>query len=65
MRRLPIFFLIDVSESMVGESLYQMEEALSSVVSSLRRDPYALETAYISVIAICWQAPRRSRHWSN
>ncbi|MGV1004813.1 MAG: TerY-C metal binding domain-containing protein [Candidatus Nanopelagicales bacterium] len=51
MRRLPIFFLIDVSESMVGESLYQLEEALSSVVSSLRRDPYALETAFISVIA--------------
>lgn len=50
MRRLPIFFLVDVSESMVGESLYKLEEGIASVVSSLRKDPYALETAYLSVI---------------
>ncbi len=51
MRRLPIFFLVDVSESMVGESLYQLEEGIGAVVSALRKDPYALETAFLSVIA--------------
>lgn len=50
-RRLPIFFVIDVSESMAGEELYQLEEAMRSVVSTLRKDPHALETAFISVIA--------------
>jgi uncharacterized protein YegL len=50
-RRLPIFFVIDVSESMAGDELYQLEEAMRSVISTLRKDPYALETAFISVIA--------------
>ncbi|MGH8591040.1 MAG: TerY-C metal binding domain-containing protein, partial [Gammaproteobacteria bacterium] len=51
MRRLPIFFLLDVSESMLGDELQKMEEGLSSIVRSLRRDPHALETVYLSVIA--------------
>ena len=51
MRRLPIFFLVDVSESMVGDSLDQLEEAFRSIISTLRQDPYALETAHVSVIA--------------
>ena len=55
-RRLPIFFLIDVSESMAGEELYQLEEAMRTVISTLRKDPYALETAFISVIAFAGKA---------
>lgn len=51
MRRLPIFLLVDVSESMVGENLRQMQEGLERLVRSLRTDPYALETVFISVIA--------------
>lgn len=35
---------------MVGESLYKLEEGIGAIVSTLRRDPYALETAYLSVI---------------
>jgi uncharacterized protein YegL len=50
MRRLPIFFLLDISESMVGENLYKLEEGLGSIVRQLRTDPHALETAYLSVI---------------
>jgi uncharacterized protein YegL len=50
MRRLPIFFLVDVSESMVGNSLYKLEEGIGAVVSTLRQDPYALESACLSVI---------------
>ena len=50
MRRLPIYFLIDVSESMVGEPIMQVEDGISTIIKELRSDPYALETAYISII---------------
>ncbi|MDG5496020.1 TerY-C metal binding domain-containing protein [Niveispirillum sp. BGYR6] len=56
MRRLPIFFLVDVSESMVGEKLYKLEEGIGAVVSTLRKDPYALEMAFLSVIAFAGKA---------
>lgn len=56
MRRLPIFLLVDVSESMVGETLYKLEEGIGAVVSSLRKDPYALETAHLSVIVFAGKA---------
>lgn len=51
MRRLPIFFVLDCSESMVGDSLRKMEEGLQSVIRSLRSDPHALESVFVSVIA--------------
>ena len=51
MRRLPVFFVLDCSESMVGENLRKMEEGILGVVRALRVDPHALETVYISVIA--------------
>lgn len=50
MRRLPVFFLVDVSESMAGEHLYKLEEGIGAIVSTLRKDPYALETAWISLL---------------
>lgn len=50
MRRLPVFLLIDVSESMVGDSLYQLERGLTEIARTLRTNPYALETACLSVI---------------
>lgn len=56
MRRLPIFFLLDVSESMVGKPLAQLEEGVGRIVASLRKDPTALETVYISVIAFAGKA---------
>lgn len=51
MRRLPVFFVLDCSESMVGENLKKMENAVGAIVKSLRTDPQALETVYFSVIA--------------
>lgn len=51
MRRLPIFLVIDVSESMVGNHLRQMQEGVNQLIKSLRTDPHALETVYLSVIA--------------
>ena len=50
MRRLPIYFLIDISESMVGEPIQQVEEGLASIVQALKADPYALETVWVSII---------------
>ena len=50
MRRLPIFFVLDCSESMVGENLRKMEEGVVSIVKKLRSDPHALETVYFSII---------------
>ena len=56
MRRLPIFLLLDVSESMVGESLRQMQTGLDGLITTLRQDPYALETVYLGVIAFAGRA---------
>ena len=50
MRRLPIYFLVDVSESMIGEPIQQVQEGMRTIVQELRTDPYALETVFISVI---------------
>lgn len=51
MRRLPVFFVLDCSESMIGENLKRMNDGLQMIVNDLRKDPHALETAWISVIA--------------
>ena len=56
MRRLPIYFLIDVSESMVGEPIQQVEEGMAAIVSALKSDPHALETVYVSVLVFAGQA---------
>ena len=58
MRRLPLYFLVDVSESLVGEPIQQVQDGMRMIVQELRTDPYALETAYISVIAFAGKAKR-------
>ncbi len=49
-RRLPVYLLLDTSYSMEGEALQAVQNGLDSLVTALRRDPHALETAYLSVI---------------
>ena len=56
MRRLPVYIVVDISESMAGENLRQMQEGISRLVNQLRRDPYALESVYLSVIAFAGAA---------
>jgi len=56
MRRLPIFFVLDVSESMAGENIRQLNQGLESLVKNLRTDPHALETVYLSVIVFAGKA---------
>ena len=55
MRRLPIFFLIDISESMVGEPIQQVEEGLANIIQALKSDPYAIETVWVSIIVFAGQ----------
>ena len=50
MRRLPVYLLLDTSGSMSGEPI-EAVNGVQILVSTLRQDPYALETAYLSVIA--------------
>ncbi|MGZ5191771.1 MAG: TerY-C metal binding domain-containing protein [Flavisolibacter sp.] len=56
MRRLPIYFLIDISESMVGEPIQQVEEGLSMIIKELKTDPHALETVWVSIVVFAGQA---------
>ena len=35
MRRLPVYFLVDVSESMVGEPIQQVENGMRQIVQEL------------------------------
>lgn len=56
MRRLPIYFLIDTSESMIGEPIEQVQKGMRTIVQELRNDPYALETVWVSVIAFAGKA---------
>ncbi|RYD27366.1 MAG: VWA domain-containing protein [Verrucomicrobiaceae bacterium] len=49
-RRLPVFLLLDTSGSMKGEPLESLRVGLQALVSSLRQDPYALESVHLSVI---------------
>ena len=55
MRRLPIYFLIDISESMVGEPIQQVEEGLATIIQALKTDPHALETVFVSIIVFAGQ----------
>ena len=50
MRRLPVYILLDTSGSMYGEPIEAVKNGVQILVSTLRSDPYALETAYLSVI---------------
>lgn len=56
MRRLPIYFLIDISESMVGEPIQQVEEGLATIIKELKTDPYSIETVWVSIIVFAGQA---------
>lgn len=50
MRRLPIYLVIDCSESMVGKPIKCVEEGITTIIRTLKQSPYALETTVLSVI---------------
>lgn len=49
-RRLPVYLLLDCSESMAGPAVEAVVRGVEALVSELRGDPQALETAHLSVI---------------
>lgn len=55
-RRLPIYFLIDVSRSMGGDKMAAVNEGLQGIINKLRKDPVALETGYVSIITFSTEA---------
>lgn len=50
MRRLPVYLLLDTSGSMKGEPIESVKVGLSTLVSSLRGDPHALDTVHLSIM---------------
>jgi uncharacterized protein YegL len=56
MRRLPVYLVLDVSGSMHGEPIEAVRNGMQILASTLRTDPYALETAFLSVILFDGQA---------
>lgn len=49
-RVLPVYLLIDTSGSMKGEPIESVRVGIEAMLSTLRQDPYALETVSISII---------------
>jgi len=56
MRRLPIYFLIDVSESMVGTPIKKVEEGIATIIQQLKTDAIAIETVWVSIVIFAGQA---------
>lgn len=50
MRRLPVYLLLDCSESMAGPPLEAVENGVVVMLAALRKNPYAMETVHMSII---------------
>jgi uncharacterized protein YegL len=50
MRRLPVYLVLDTSGSMTGEPIEAVKNGVQMMISSLRQNPQAIETAFLSVI---------------
>ncbi|NES99792.1 MAG: VWA domain-containing protein [Sphaerospermopsis sp. SIO1G1] len=55
-RRLPIYLLLDCSESMAGDAFYSLKNSLNAMIGELKTNPTALETVTISIITFSNQA---------
>lgn len=50
MRRLPVYLLLDTSGPMTGEPIEAVKNGVQMMVHSLRQNPQAIETAFVSII---------------
>ena len=50
-RRLPVYLVLDCSESMVGEAIDAVTTGVRDLTDRLQSDPHAIETVVLSVIA--------------
>src|SRR5580704_6296905 len=55
-RRLPVYLLVDCSESMAGPAIAEVERGVQTLLTELRENPLALESCYLSVITFARQA---------
>lgn len=55
-RRLPVYLVLDTSGSMTGAPIAAVETGVQLLTTTLRTDPHALETAYLSVITFSERA---------
>ena len=56
MRRLPVYLLLDTSGSMTGEPIEAVKNGVQMMIHSLRQNPQAIETAFVSIITFCSDA---------
>ena len=49
-RRLPVYLLLDTSGSMRGEPIESVNIGLRAMMASLRQNPHALESVYLSIV---------------
>lgn len=59
-RRLPVYLLLDTSGSMSGDPIEAVKQGVKALISELKGDPQALETAYLSVITFASSAQQVS-----
>lgn len=50
-RRLPVYVLLDCSGSMLGEPIEMVRQGVRALITDLKDDPSALESAYLSFIS--------------
>lgn len=55
-RKLPVYLLVDCSESMVGGPILAVSAGIDALVSELMKDPMAIETTWLSLITFSGKA---------
>lgn len=59
MRRLPVYLLLDTSGSMSGEPIEAVKNGVQMMIHSLRQNPQAIETAFVSIITFDIEAKQQ------
>jgi uncharacterized protein YegL len=57
-RRLPVYLVLDCSESMADDPLALVEAGVKGLVNRLKKEPHSLETVWLSVIAFAAKAKK-------
>lgn len=55
-RRLPVYLLLDCSESMAGGAIEAVNQGVAMLLGELKSSPQALETAFLSIITFAHEA---------